>query len=673
MIYVSKKDKSDYYNGKFGGMLTEDFKGKVIKKEIKFPKELGEEHPFDFQKVEDTLKNFGLLNAAVDKYVDAVVGDFTVEAKNENVQAIIDNFVNDTDFVSHLRDWVREAIHKGNGFMELDLDDSKIRALNAKGMFVERSDEGEVEGYNQWIQEKTMSKKLDIVPFDKEKIAHLPINRIAGDAYGQGFVNPNMTTINLLMGGELDLHQIMKRKAGMPIIAKIGTPEAPATKGDMDEMNGLLQFMTNKTEWVINEAMDLSVLDFKDVGKNSMNLSDHDVQMLAMGMQIPMVLLGIANIPEGLAKVQLESFQRNIVSIQSDIEKIIEEKIFKPLLEAQGVELSDQVEKTIDGKPIGFSEQVKFKWNLPGETEINRRLERVEKMLGGMVQIGENLRRMLEKEYARLMGFEEDQINMLRDPEDGLDDQKEEEEKEEKQAAIDAKNQKPTPSSNPDQPKGNTERKTEENIPQPEVPGAKPNANQSHHMHGEGCGQQLSETDTSDLTVQEWVSLNEFENFNYSDYVIEVLKQVKRDEFSLLLATTQQQLEEGLLPPSEIEKLRIILSDGFKKNQTIKQIEKQIRDNVQLNDRLKDGKITSKAESRPNALARTETVRLANQGLLNHYKINNVERVRFLAALSERTCPICEELNGTVFTMAESGGIIPVHSMCRCSWVPLIE
>jgi len=132
--------------------------------------------------------------------------------------------------------------------------------------------------------------------------------------------------------------------------------------------------------------------------------------------------------------------------------------------------------------------------------------------------------------------------------------------------------------------------------------------------------------------------------------------------------TTEQDVKDGLLTTPQTNKLRVILKEGFRKNRTIGEIQTEIDTNLDLRDRTTDGKLLTKAENRANAIARTETVRLANIGLLDTYKDNGIKLVRFLAALSERTCPECEGLNGQVFELNQAEELIPVHTMCRCTW-----
>lgn len=176
-----------------------------------------------------------------------------------------------------------------------------------------------------------------------------------------------------------------------------------------------------------------------------------------------------------------------------------------------------------------------------------------------------------------------------------------------------------------------------------------------------------------DMDVRSYSNIQEIPGFNYTDYLAKIILRVNKDKFEQLRALTEADFENGLLSKNEIEKLRVILKDGFKENMTISQIEKNVRDNIDLKDRLKDGKIVGLAANRPINITRTEVVRLSNEGLIDLYKENKVERVRFLAALSSRTCPTCEGLNSQIFNIDESRGIIPVHSMCRCSWIGVTE
>ena len=91
--------------------------------------------------------------------------------------------------------------------------------------------------------------------------------------------------------------------------------------------------------------------------------------------------------------------------------------------------------------------------------------------------------------------------------------------------------------------------------------------------------------------------------------------------------------------------------------------------------RTKDD-VTAKASKRPNSIARTETIRVANEGLKDMYTNNNILSYRYLAALDDRTSDICKSLNGRVFLTKDGipgTNMPPMHVNCRSTIVGLIE
>lgn len=645
-------------------ILNETFKGEVMDKEVRFPKRLGSEHPFEFESAERITTNIGIIGAAVDKIVDAVIGDFIItvtSAKNKeasdpkNAQTIIDSFVDDSNFKVNMRPWIKEAVTKGNGIMELDIDEEKIRVMNANNMFVTRNKKGKVLRWKQFKGNKGLMNlgKSEPIVFLPKQIAQLPINKIPNDAYGIGLVWPNRVAIENYAGAEVDLHKLLSRKAGAPIHVTVGQPGESVQPEDIDGFKSDLQFMNNSTEWVTNGNVKMSLIDFSGVGDNLTKAAMHDLEQIAIGMKIPMSLLGVANNPEGLAKVNDNGFKRFINSIRTIAEEVIEDKILQPIL-----------------RKNGLNAKIDFEWELQDEQEKNERLKVITEALK-LFDISPALRASLEIEYAQLMGLD-DLEGVLLSPQDA--EKKDEQEKKEEEDLI---------------------RKEEETkIKQPEVPGVKPTAKQSAEVEVKEvkeldkdpeiheCGEcDITEAQLNEMSVGQYVNLQEIAGFNYSDYLVKILQALRIDKFNELAALTELDLAEGLLPKSDINKLRVVLKDGFRKNKTIRQIEKDINQSIDLKDRVKfqeDGtkKLTLSANKRSINIARTETVKLANQGLKNMYLENDITSYRYLAALDDRTSDICNNLSGQVFLTKDGTpgvNMPPMHPMCRSSIVGLVD
>lgn len=71
-------------------------------------------------------------------------------------------------------------------------------------------------------------------------------------------------------------------------------------------------------------------------------------------------------------------------------------------------------------------------------------------------------------------------------------------------------------------------------------------------------------------------------------------------------------------------------------------------------------------------LVRSETAHFMNQGQLAAYEEIGIEKYQFVAALSERTCDICGNLDSEIFDVAaaiEGENYPPIHANCRCTTV----
>ncbi len=614
--------------------VAEEFKGEVTDLQVTFPRGLGAKHPFEFEDLEKLTKKYGPVNEIVSKTASEVVGDFTVKLDNENAQALIDSFLADTNFLTVADAWVREALLKGNGFIELDLENNKIRVMNANNMYVKRNKKGQVKEYNQWTKPFKMFSMTskELVTFKPNEIAHLTINKVPNDPYGIGIIYPNEQIIENLVKSEQDQQKLISRKAGAPYHVKVGEKGKVTPQPVVDAVKTALQFQTTRTEWVTDADVEITNLDFKDLGKSLVESEMYFWRRLLSGTGMPEVLMGSGQLNEGIAKVQLQSRRQAVKSLQTKIEAVIEEKIIRPLLRANG----------LDEKP-------EFVWELPSEEQKNEKIERLMGLLDSKSMASAEMRAAVEIQIAELMG-DDDLLDVLKSPSDAQAEAEKEKEELKKAEAEDRT------ADNPKEERP-AERKKEEQIKQPEVPGAKKTANESFEK---------------DSTIKEWVNLQEIAGFNYTDYLVKILNALKNDEFEFLSAKTERDLREGLLPQKEIEKLRVVLKNGFRENKPMLEIEQDIRDNVKLNDRTKGDKLIFSAAARPSNIARTETVRLSNVGLVDLFKENKIEKVRWLAALSDRTCPICEELNGKVWKINRAE-MPPAHSLCRCSLLSVLE
>jgi SPP1 gp7 family putative phage head morphogenesis protein len=78
---------------------------------------------------------------------------------------------------------------------------------------------------------------------------------------------------------------------------------------------------------------------------------------------------------------------------------------------------------------------------------------------------------------------------------------------------------------------------------------------------------------------------------------------------------------------------------------------------------------------RAERIARTETITASNQGALFGYQDAGLDQCEFYTAQDERTCDLCNSMNGMIFNLEYATNVITgsTHPDCRCCWLPVIK
>jgi len=350
VIEPVKHEKSKIIGLKESGLAIVSGASSTINRSPGRPKGEKEEPLKPFLQYVTAYKNIPLVAAAIDRTVDFVVSPgFYVTSDNQEAKDLIDKFIDDMDFDIFLRNVVKDMLIFGDSFVEIVQGKNGIKELKVispENMKVKRTRTGDVVGY---IQDLGLGVKNP--QWRPDKIAHFVYNRVGHSPYGTSIIHPILNILKLKIEMEESMGQIMRRKASAPIHVKMGSDEYPATQEDIDAMAADLQSLNNKTEWVTGHTVDMDVIGFKSKIIDIEPFTTHMDNQMVYGLQVPYVLLGTARIPEGLARVQLEGMDRRAKSIQMNVEQQLERKIFKKVLEANGM----------------FDVKVEFEWGSPSQ------------------------------------------------------------------------------------------------------------------------------------------------------------------------------------------------------------------------------------------------------------------------------------------------------------------
>lgn len=596
-------------------MIHELLEGKIIKNEIKIPKELGEEHPFNYKLTEGIYTKLGTVTGIIDKLVDFVWGPgFFTKSSNESEKKKVDEWMEKVNFSTVGRKWLREMLIKGTGYIELaggmnEVPDA-IKVLNSNHMFIKRDDFGEIEVFNQFLGKEIRNIDQEVTAFKPFEVAHITLDEVGDSPYGIGIIWPNMKTINNLLSSEKNLHLLMQRKANTPIVARMGDPvngNLP-TENDITNFSNKLQTLNNKSEWAISGDIEMSVLDFGNFGEKFTAILEHNMQQLFFGFQMPATLMGMQGVPEGLSEVQMDALQRRVRSIQVEIQTVIEDKIFTRIL--------------------GEGHDVEFEWGQPSQREKNEKIAQITELLR-LPFLDLNLKEELEQTLASLLGIEFEPSSITPNP-----------------------------------PIGNPGGQPPPNPPE-EPPQEPPEENPKKKVKSH------AETDTKeDWTIEGWLG------FNYKSYLPEILSVIRADDFGDLRAANAQELAAGKLTTPQITQLKKQLRLGFSNGENMREITQRIKKNVKAGDlfKLTDGKKTDVLQvgetARARMIARTEITRLSNEGAIKKFEKDEVPQYRWIAAGDADA--VCADLNGNIFKVGE-GPTPPAHIGCRCRVIPVTE
>ena len=464
-----------------------------------------------------------------------------------------------------------------------------------------------------------------------------------------GIVYSGISIIDNLLNAQSSAHTILRRKANNQIHVKLGNVEKEEypTQADIDAFGASLQYMNNSTEWVTGPNCEMTVLDFGKIGEKFKDILDNDIKLLCYSFQVPEAILGSDKGFVGSAEIQDEGFDKNIKSYQKQIGFILKTKIFDTVL-AQNGKL----------KP-----KYKIIWGKQTEEETNKLRESYKSILASNNVISPGMRKEYEKKLALLDGIDYDAVEKENDK---LLRRENREKKKSFAQQIELQKNKSFDNS-----KETPEQEFTHFIFNEMLLGRAPQEieleliknNKLDEKYANELIDQVFNDFEKDYTLEEWVG-------EYIHIKKNIEETILSDTFETLKAKNKADLAKGLLNKKQIEATRKIMLDGFQNKRGIRYISNRLR-KIGLKNRYitKDGKFVLSIDKtkRPYMIARTETVRLRAEGSLAAFQDKNINKVVFTTT-SARPCPECVALEGNIYNINESHGMIPIHSSCRCCW-----
>ncbi len=132
------------------------------------------------------------------------------------------------------------------------------------------------------------------------------------------------------------------------------------------------------------------------------------------------------------------------------------------------------------------------------------------------------------------------------------------------------------------------------------------------------------------------------------------------DEFARTWILRRSLTLAKLINTTTMDAIRKALSNGFAEGESIAQLAKRI-----------EGYFDTNAKARSEMVARTETISASNEGALHRYELEGIDKSEFYP--SPDACEVCLDIaKDPIYVTKDASGVIPVHSNCRCVWLPVV-
>lgn len=396
-------------------LINERTNAKVVVPEQSFPVNVGVKHPYNFETLQRWYKDDAFVNGMIEKHVDFILGGgFKVVSISGDVNAekFFNGQLRSFEMQTLLREWIKRALVTGNGYIEIfygkDGSPVDMNVLDSRHMYVRLKKKNgvltnEVEGYSQFVDMMSTPKPY---LFSEKSIAHLAVNRIDDNPYGMGLIQPLTYALNKKANLMENMTLLMGKKAGMKPMWILGDRQLKIVPkvSEIEAVGQRLEAENSLSGYAVGPYTDFKMIDYGDVGGIFTAPLEAVDKELVYGSQVPHVLMGVSNVAEGLATAQGKAWLYRIRSLQEDIEKVIEKKIFAPMAIANGFNPSD----------------IEFEWGSLTPEERRLELTSLQTLLTSAIYLSPDFTAQLERRLRELLEFEQVPVNQLTAPQPRL-------------------------------------------------------------------------------------------------------------------------------------------------------------------------------------------------------------------------------------------------------------
>ncbi len=286
--------------------------------------------------LEKIYLNFPLVFAGINLFANSFPGRgyFVESTNNLKAKAIVDEIIDSSGFKQMLNSGISQTLRYGNSFQEIIWNEDKTRIMgfvntDPKTMRTKFDKKGRIV---EFVHRNKQGETVHLMP---DQICHFAFYFVADNLDGIGFIEPLVKTLEIERDIELSIKDAVKRFACPPLrVIKKG-----ATDAEILALQEEFKGFTRNSFFGTSERYDI---EFLNLYKRFPDLSYHMnyiLDKICAGLRIPKpILLSSGQTVNRAVLEELIDFNQFEISlIQSKISFIIEEQIFRPICNNNGI------------------------------------------------------------------------------------------------------------------------------------------------------------------------------------------------------------------------------------------------------------------------------------------------------------------------------------------------
>jgi len=266
---------------------------------------------------------------------------YTIESENEKARDLITSLCKRVRLPQVMKEATKNALIFGDAFIEKIKTGkgliSRLKVIDSRTVIINDDKFGDIVDFQQYIGGKLIGS-----PLKPEEILHFRLFPIPGSPYGISLMTPNMDTIDRKVATDESLYNAIQRHTAKYVVT-VGSEKdgqvPPSTV--MDDIKKEFEDINSKNEFIVPWYISIATIDERGVQGVREYYDLFQTQMI-VGLMCPEEALGQGKgSTEATARVKAVLYERMIKGFQTDISVMLEDQLFKPYLEENGIDMED--------------------------------------------------------------------------------------------------------------------------------------------------------------------------------------------------------------------------------------------------------------------------------------------------------------------------------------------